>query len=557
MSQGEAPIPESPAAEAAAAPRRLRRVLPAIGAGLFCALLFVLCLWLFTRNNTFPVGFHPDEGGKVQQVVYDERNYRHPQLMLEATQIWMRFAEIPDDTQSVVIAGRQVAAFFGALSVAMLSLTAYLCAGWWGLVMGSILVGLCPPLLTYSHYMKEDTSLLVGVAMTILASRIIWMTRRWYARIPAWALLAAGCALAASGKYVGAMTIALPVLLIFVAPGFRWYKPPLRLLLFVPLLVLFLGIINHRTLNLSGENVAAFAGDFGQWEVLLKPSFLRGLEGEAMHSATSHWGLTANRPNSYTLRTAISQSWPAAAIAAFTLPLVLLVTRKQGWGWEVIMILFTAFCAVVLSYSIILFPRYSLPVTVMLHLLGAIALGRLLLAGGPRPVWQFTLGAASAIGLLAIYAPLCADYTHQFSADSRYALNNWAAENLPLNARVFSDGYAELHDYSLPFIHKRRDIDLRTSFILPQMGGLPYYLRTGEAYYVICDLSYSRYFEPSAYPAPGNESSSEYSRRFYEYLLKTQTPVWSSVTRNNMHAFTNPDIYVYRLTPEMTRELQN
>ena len=53
----------------------------------------------------------------------------------------------------------------------MLALTAYLCAGWWGLVMGSILLGLCPPLLTYSHYMKEDTSLLVGMAMTVLASR--------------------------------------------------------------------------------------------------------------------------------------------------------------------------------------------------------------------------------------------------------------------------------------------------------------------------------------------------------------------------------------------------
>ena len=185
-----------------------------------------------------------------------------------------------------------------------------------------------------------------------------------------------------------------------------------------------------------------------------------------------------------------------------------------------------------LSYSIILFPRYALPVTVMLHLLAAIALARLLTGRPVRPVCAVHLGTTSAmLLLLALVCAAALDYTQQFAADSRYALNNWAAENLPLNARVFADGYAELHDYSLPFVHKRRDVDLRTGFILPQMGGCRI---TCAAAGLLRDLrlSYSRYFEPSAHPAPGNENSQRVrNRRFYQYLLKTQAPVWRSVPR--------------------------
>ena len=552
MSQSEA----MPQEIQAPAPTQWRRtLLSSLFALLWCAAIFTLCLWLYTRNNDFPVDFHPDEPGKVQQVIRDERNYKHPQLLLEATQWWVQTSDVPADDQSVVIAGRQVAALFGALTAAMLALTAYLCARWWGLVLASVLLALCPPLLTYSHYMKEDTSLVVGVAMCILASRLIWITRRWYARIPSWCLIALGCAVATSGKYVGAMTIALPLALVLVAPGFRWYRPFLRLTLFVPMFALLLGLINYRTLNPAGLDFATVAHDPAQWQILFNPSFLSGLESETQHSSTVHWGLTANRPNTYAMRTSISQTWPYVAICALSLPLVLLLTRRQGWGWETLMILFMVLVTYVLSYSIILFPRYVLPVTVMLHLFAAIALSRIIYAISRRPVARFTLGCTLTVLALALFAPVCADYNYQFLADSRYALNNWATENIPRSARVFADGYAAIGNSALPFAHMRQDVNVRSSFILPQMGGFEYQLNSGEAYYVICDLSYSRYFEPSAYPGPGYEEQSKFSKRFYQYLLTTQTPVWSSVPKRSMEAFTNPTIHVYRMTLEMFRDM--
>lgn len=367
----------------------------------------------------------------------------------------------------------------------------------------------------------------------------------------AWALLALGCAVAASGKYVGAMTIVVPVVLIFVAPGFRWYRPILRLALFAPLCVLFLGLINHRALNPSGLNFAAVVRDPQQWETLLDPSFIEGLHGEVEHSATSHWGLTAPRPNSYALRTAITQSWPIPFLLACALPVAVVVTWRRGWGWELVLVLFAASCTMVLSYSVILFPRYALPITVMIFFMATISAARLLGACGGRRVAQMTLGCLVSVSLVSLLLPVCLDYTRQFGHDSRYELSEWIAQNLPRNARIYADGYSELSNYGPTGISgKRPDLQLSGSFFLGQMPGLRYEISRGEAYYVICDLSYDRFFEPSMIPSPGWERRAASARAFYENLLTKQTPVWSAVPKWPMKAFTNPAIYVYKLTPE-------
>ena len=54
-----------------------------LGPALFLA---ILSLWVFTRNNDFPLDYHPDERGKVLQLIdpTHTRNFNHPLLMLEA-----------------------------------------------------------------------------------------------------------------------------------------------------------------------------------------------------------------------------------------------------------------------------------------------------------------------------------------------------------------------------------------------------------------------------------------------------------------------------------------
>lgn len=519
------------------------RAANALAVALFCTGLFCLCLWLYTRNNTFPYTFHPDEPGKVNQLMYQTRNYNHPQLMLEATTQYMKWLPPTFDPQKTAIAGRQVSAFFGASAAVMFALTAYLCAGWWGLVLGAIVVGFCPPLLTYSHYLKEDTALLVGIAMTVLASRIVWMTRRWWTRIPAWIFLGIACAVATSGKYAGAMAISFPLLLMFLAPGFRWYRPPLRLLLFLPAFILALGLINHRTLNPAGIDVMHIIHQPNDWQSIFDPAFLHGLENEADHAMSQHFGLTAHQPNTYMIRSAFVQTWPYITITAMLFPLILLLTRRQGWIWEALAILFTVICTLVLSYSVILFPRYALPIVAMFHLFAAIGIARLLIGLPGLPILRRSLGIIVTLILLAVLGSRCLDYTWQFGHDSRYTVIKWITDNLPKNARVYGDAYAELDNR---LTDARPDLNTNVSFFLPDIiSDVDSIARYGGGYVVICQLSYDRYFEPSNIPAVGQEHRIERNHRFYQTLLEKHKPVWESVPAHPIDAFTNPIIKIY------------
>src|SRR4051794_29688252 len=82
------------AAAAASPPRAGRRVGPAAHGLLaaFCALLWVGCLVLYTRANTFAYYYHPDEEGKAKQATLGSRNFNHPQMLLEVSSVAIRAA---------------------------------------------------------------------------------------------------------------------------------------------------------------------------------------------------------------------------------------------------------------------------------------------------------------------------------------------------------------------------------------------------------------------------------------------------------------------------------
>src|SRR5436305_6956017 len=119
------------------------------GVALFCALLWVGCLFLYTRANTFAYYYHPDEEGKAKQATLNSRNFNHPQMLLEVSSLVIRvtgagkgmkkdLGENPAPArveaqvralQSATIAGRGVAAAFAAGAVVLLALAARRVAG--------------------------------------------------------------------------------------------------------------------------------------------------------------------------------------------------------------------------------------------------------------------------------------------------------------------------------------------------------------------------------------------------------------------------------------------
>lgn len=537
---------------APAAPRRRRWwvvLLQHLLAIVLLAATFCSTFWLYWQNNDFPLSWHPDERGKVDQVLQERRNFNHPQLLLEATGLWTRYFQTPSDPFATVVAGRSVSAAFGAATVTLLAAAAYLAAGLPGLILGALAIGLCPHLLTYSHYMKEDASLAVGIAAVVFASRWVWNTRHWYSRLLPWLALGAACALAASGKYVGAGTVAMAVLLVLLAPAWRWWSIPFRLILVTLGLAAALLLINHRVLNPDGVDLQLLRQ--GDWESALNPHFLNSLRNETEHSLSDHRGLTADKPNTYVLATAARQCGWHILVLAGALPLLLLVGRRHGWGWEILFILFAAGFTFLVSFTVILFARYALPTVLLLHFLAALSAARMVqLLAGSR--WlQLTVLVLLANVFVIMQLPMTIDYARQFASDSRDAAKTWLAANLPAGAVVYADEYAALDVESRhagPLRYQRPDVRCYQSFSASEFGSLDSLGRRGDnTYVVISSLLYDRFLEPRNRPTDEYRDSYERAVPFYNELLHHRTPVWKSIQKYPQEAFTSPDIYVFRL----------
>ncbi|MDB5292005.1 MAG: 4-amino-4-deoxy-L-arabinose transferase and related glycosyltransferase of family-like protein, partial [Phycisphaerales bacterium] len=150
-----------------------------------CRTFVVLCLTcifaasfaLYTRHNDFPAYYHDDEADKAAQITRNDRNFNHPQLMLECAQIAAAATHTPPEIQPTVEIGRATSAALAALGVAAMALAGFRLYGFPGLIVTALAVGLCPALLVYAHYMKEDASLIAGVGLCVLAAQVAWSRR--------------------------------------------------------------------------------------------------------------------------------------------------------------------------------------------------------------------------------------------------------------------------------------------------------------------------------------------------------------------------------------------
>jgi hypothetical protein len=76
-------------------------------------------LWMFTQNNDFPLDYHPDEPGKVAQLMHPDqiRNFNHPLLMLETANAVRVGLGVDSDERAIAIAGRWTSAALAAVAV--------------------------------------------------------------------------------------------------------------------------------------------------------------------------------------------------------------------------------------------------------------------------------------------------------------------------------------------------------------------------------------------------------------------------------------------------------
>src|SRR5438874_7005689 len=87
--------------------------------------IFALSLFAYTRHNDFAFYDHPDEPGKVRQIRENDRNFHHPLLMLNATDLALRLSGVERTRQNIAVTGRWVSAVFASCTVVIFGLVAF------------------------------------------------------------------------------------------------------------------------------------------------------------------------------------------------------------------------------------------------------------------------------------------------------------------------------------------------------------------------------------------------------------------------------------------------
>ncbi len=544
---------------------------------LLLAVVAFVSFKLCTENNTFPSSYHPDEGGKVRQVVSPgDLNFNHPLLLIEGT---IRLRQILGgtlETENIVLGGRTFSAVMVVVAAVSLAGAAWRGGGLAALAVVGVTVSLCPSLVVAGHYMKEDASLLGGIGLVVLAGTMAATTRGRTARLAWYAGLGLACAVAASGKAVGAAMLVIPAMLVVFGPGPGWRCWSGRLgerFARAVLVGLALGAgvvtINHRGFN------------FATFPPIPRHDAVNGIGREIEHATTEHVGLRLAVPNTYAIRVTRSEAVPwllGLAVAGVALVLirtgVSLARRRRvddGLVFPLLLGVTGVTFVALLSQNVIPFARYALPVVVMTHALagvGVLLVGRTVAAtfawglarwrtgagadGGasepvasPRTV-RYARAERGVVVLLtvAVGAVMWAearDVTRRFGDDSREKVRAFIG-TLPPGTRVVADAYAGLGRFGRGSRDGARVWNQR--FAPDALAGGND--TGGFDYVVICDTAFDRFLDPEVRGASEDQRWFAHRRDTYRALLARE-PVWAYIPRRPLRAFTDPEIRVIKL----------
>lgn len=527
-------------------PTVARRAARAAGAIVIALLFAASSLFLFTRNNDFPLSYHPDEDGKVAQVVSPtaERNFHHPLLLVESAELARRWSGVSiDDARGVAIAGRWASATLASVGVFAAALLGYVAARWIGLAIVGTTIALCPPLLVYAHYLKEDAALISGLAVTTLGVGLMFATRRLSAQLGATLVLALGCAIAVSGKFVGAAAVVPALLAVVIAPLARWWQWPLRLVLFAAVSVAAAVAINARAFE-------------DPWHLQYKREATSVFEWEYAHGTTGHSGVALPVPNAFAIRVAVGEMMPHLwAIAAIGGALLLgLAIRRRRWPISRAAIVYATLpitFGLVLAHNTIPFERYGLPITFFAYLLaGLMSAAGLAALAREFPRVGISLAALTVVAVGVAQGTRCLDFDRRFRDDSRQRLREWAAVNIPRGANVIADWYADLYEAGDPWrFPDQANLRLRLlnqGYAAGNGQSLDGLARRGVRYVIAVRSTFGRFLVDGIEPI--EKGSGDWLLRtqtFYRELFDRGELVWSSIPNPPMNGYVDPEIRVY------------
>ena len=476
--------------------------------------LFAATLALNLRHRDFAWYYHSDEGSKIEQVVSGKWNFNHPMLLLRVSKIARDLSGSPRDPQSVVEIGRAVSATFTALAVVAFSLFAFQWRGWLAALSAGGALMLHHQLFELSHYMKEDTALLFGLSLALLALGL-FETKPSLANACA---MGAACALAISGKYIGAVVLLATGPTLLKAPG------KYRRVAFAAGLVAVLLIVNWPLLSDFTTFQSAFARE---------TTFV--VEGQK--------GSTRSIPHAQYWNVFIDNTTPAI----WLLLALFLAARWGGWTaitltrWHAVA--FPFFYALMLSFSPKENDRYFLPATAMFTVLAALAVPdvtRLF----PRK-WAAPL---AAIVLVLSQLPSWLRYERALQTDDSRDLQAWCRDQLPADAVIAKDSRIWLPDPKKPDGVAADAIPQKViaSKFAAGLGTNEQLLAQGITHVAVSESDYGRFFLKSLRPKKGEEAEFARRKTFYERLFREGKMVFER--ERGTVLYLHPGIRVYQIT---------
>ena len=475
--------------------------------------LLAATLALNLRHRDFAWYYHSDEGSKIEQVVSGKWNFNHPMLLLRVSKIALDVSGAAHDPQSVVEIGRAVSATFAALAVVAFSLFAFQWRGWLAALSAGGALMLHHQLFELSHYMKEDTALLFGLSLALLALGL-FEEKPTLANALA---LGAASALAISGKYIGAVVLLATGPTLLKAPG------KFRRAAFFAGLIVVLVIVNWPLIADFDTFRSAFARE---------TTFVVGGQKDTTRSV----------PHAVYWNVFIDNTTPAVWLL-----LILFIAARWG-GWTAITltrwhaVAFPFYFALALSFSPKENDRYFLPATAMFTVLAALAVPdvtRLF----PRK-WAAPL---AAILLVAGQVPSWLRYERAFPRDDSRELQAWCREHLPADAVIAKDSRIWLPD------PKKKDgvpADAIPQKVVPQkfaadLGTLGEMRAKGITHVAVSESDYGRFFRKSLQPKKGEEADFARRKTFYETLLGSGDPIFQR--ERGTVIYLHPGIRVYQI----------
>jgi hypothetical protein len=527
----EAPRTHGPQATSSPSAGRTRSRSAALGTALLVA-SFLGAFALYTREAGMPFYYHSDEPSKVEQVIgLRPLNFKHPLLLMNTTRALAR-ATGAEERQQAVAAGRNVSAAFAAGTVTALAALAWLEGGLLAAACVAPVVLLSHGLFTFAHFMKEDTAVAFGFACVLLAASAF--VRR--PRPAAAAALGAACALAVSGKYVGAVALAgaLPLLVLRsrAAPG-----------------------------GGLGSNLAGFAAGLCavlalvNVSALLDPAAFRaGLAYETDHVATGGGRPFAGLLSpSYLFGLSSQTTWPVRLLAAGFIAFVLASWRRRSFA-ERSLALFPLLYLALLQGSPIKAIRYLLPAVVVLHALAGLAIvGLAARFGGASRLRRGTLLALLLAATLGFEAREVAAQLRDFAGESRLTLYAFVRDQLPPGSTILQDRYAGLPDpsegYSTPDQPYLPQLVLTRHYAADQ-GTLEELRAAGVEYVAVCERITERFFtNDRRFGSAEARARFERRRARYAELFEGGTLVFEAGSSRIAGAPVNPLVRVYKIVP--------